>query len=57
MKAESVERSGRMLGIVHDAGLSPERFELELTESSMMADPERAVQVLELLRAAGFGSG
>jgi EAL domain-containing protein (putative c-di-GMP-specific phosphodiesterase class I) len=46
---------GRLLGIVHEAGVEPERFELELTESSMMADPERAVEILELLRAAGFG--
>lgn len=45
----------RLLGIVREANLSPERFELELTESSMMLDPERAVEVLEALGAAGFG--
>ena len=43
-----------LLGIVHEAGLQPQAFELELTESTMMSDPERAVLVLEQLAAAGF---
>ena len=55
LQLEDPDIVGRLLGIVHAAGLSPERFELELTESSMMADPERAVDVFELLSAAGFG--
>jgi diguanylate cyclase (GGDEF)-like protein/PAS domain S-box-containing protein len=55
LQMEDPDIVGRMLDIVHEAGLRPDRFELELTESSMMADPERAVEVLELLRAAGFG--
>ena len=55
LQLEDPDIVGRMLGIVHAAGLSPERFDLELTESSMMADPERAVEVFELLSAAGFG--
>jgi len=55
LQMEDPDIVGRLLGIVHEAGLVPERFELELTESSMMSDPERAVEVLELLRAAGFG--
>ena len=40
--------------IIRAAGLAPARFELELTESSMMTDPGRAVRVMEALRAAGF---
>jgi diguanylate cyclase (GGDEF)-like protein/PAS domain S-box-containing protein len=55
LQMEDPDIVGRLLDIVHEAGLRPDRFELELTESSMMADPERAVEVLELLRAAGFG--
>jgi len=55
LQMEDADIVGRLLGIVHDAGLTPERFDLELTESSMMSDPDRAVEVLELLRAAGFG--
>ena len=55
LQMESPDVVGRMLGIVHDAGRSPDEFELELTESSMMSDPERAVGVLSLLRSAGFG--
>jgi diguanylate cyclase (GGDEF)-like protein/PAS domain S-box-containing protein len=55
VQLEDPDIVGRLMGIVHAAGLSPEQFELELTESSMMADPERAVEVFELLSAAGFG--
>jgi predicted signal transduction protein with EAL and GGDEF domain len=55
LQMEDPDIVGRLLDIVHEAGLRPDRFELELTESSMMSDPERAVEVLELLRAAGFG--
>jgi EAL domain-containing protein (putative c-di-GMP-specific phosphodiesterase class I) len=55
LQMESPDVVGRLLGIVHDAHLDPRDFELELTESSMMSDPERAVDVLDLLRAAGFG--
>ena len=55
LQIEDPDIVGRLLEIVHEAGLSPDRFELELTESSMMVDPERAVEVMELLSAAGFG--
>jgi EAL domain-containing protein (putative c-di-GMP-specific phosphodiesterase class I) len=55
LQMEDPDIVGRLLEIVHAAELSPERFELELTESAMMVDPERAVEVLELLSAAGFG--
>lgn len=44
----------RLLAIVKNAGLSTELFELELTESSMMTDPERAVGIMEELSASGF---
>ena len=57
VQMEDPDIVGRLLEIVHEAGLDPDRFELELTESSMMADPERAVEVMELLSAAGFGLG
>jgi diguanylate cyclase (GGDEF)-like protein/PAS domain S-box-containing protein len=55
LQMEDPDIVGRLLEIVHESGLSPDRFELELTESSMMVDPERAVEVMELLSAAGFG--
>jgi diguanylate cyclase (GGDEF)-like protein/PAS domain S-box-containing protein len=55
LQMEDPDIVGRLLEIVHEAGLAPERFELELTEGAMMVDPERAVEVLELLSAAGFG--
>jgi diguanylate cyclase (GGDEF)-like protein/PAS domain S-box-containing protein len=44
----------RLLSIVQDDGLTPNLFELELTESSMMTDPEDAVAIMESLGAAGF---
>lgn len=55
LQLEDPDIVGRLLQVVHDAGLLPNYFELELTESSMMVDPERAVEVMELLSAAGFG--
>jgi diguanylate cyclase (GGDEF)-like protein len=55
------ETIGRMLA---DAGVEPERLNLEITESTIMADPERALAVLQELRALGvrmaiddFGTG
>ena len=44
----------RMLAVVRDSGVTPASIELELTESGMMADPERAVEVTQALSAAGF---
>jgi len=44
----------RMIAIAHDAGLSPAAVELELTESGMMRDPQRAIEVTRALTAAGF---
>jgi diguanylate cyclase (GGDEF)-like protein/PAS domain S-box-containing protein len=55
LQLEDPDIVGRLMDIVHEANLKPERFELELTESAMMVDPERAVEVMELLSAAGFG--
>ncbi len=48
------EIADRLQAIVRDAGLTPDRFELEVTESSMMSDPERALAILETLGKAGF---
>lgn len=58
ISAQQIEHAdivARLLGILHEAGLSASLFELELTESSMMAEPERAVQVMAALRSSGFG--
>jgi predicted signal transduction protein with EAL and GGDEF domain len=38
----------------HEHGVAPGCIELELTESAMAKDPQRAVEVVEALRAAGF---
>jgi diguanylate cyclase (GGDEF)-like protein len=54
----------RVLGSIQDLGGDPRRLELEVTESSLMADPGRAGASLSRLRAAGvsiaiddFGTG
>lgn len=41
--------------IVRDAGVDPAEIVLELTESSLMADPARGLAVLARLRLKGFG--
>jgi diguanylate cyclase (GGDEF)-like protein/PAS domain S-box-containing protein len=46
--------AGQALRIARDAGVAPAAIELELTESGMMRDPERAVEIAQALRAAGF---
>lgn len=57
VSARQLEAPGmveRMLDIVRAANLKPEYFELEITESTMMVDPERAVKMMEWLSAEGF---
>jgi diguanylate cyclase (GGDEF)-like protein len=55
---------GRVLGALTQAGLPPSLLCLELTETSIMADPERAVRALHEIREHGitvsvddFGTG
>jgi diguanylate cyclase (GGDEF)-like protein/PAS domain S-box-containing protein len=42
------------LRIARENGAAPARIELELTESGMMRDPDRAVEITRALVAAGF---
>ncbi|MCR6644863.1 MAG: EAL domain-containing protein [Terricaulis sp.] len=42
-----------MLRIVQHAGLNPRQLELEITESVVMEDPERALALIKPLREAG----
>jgi EAL domain-containing protein (putative c-di-GMP-specific phosphodiesterase class I)/GGDEF domain-containing protein len=42
-----------VLRVVTHAGLAPENLELEITESVVMADPERALRIAQPLRDAG----
>jgi EAL domain-containing protein (putative c-di-GMP-specific phosphodiesterase class I) len=53
-----------LAGVLRDTSLEPDLLELEVTESSMMHDPEQAVQVLTALKSMGvrlaiddFGTG
>lgn len=45
---------GRMIEIVHDSGLEPSRLEFEITESSLIRDPDAAERVFRRLREVGF---
>jgi diguanylate cyclase (GGDEF)-like protein len=54
----------RVLAALADSGLPPSLFELEITESIAMSDPDRVMRLLEPLRARGiriaiddFGTG
>ncbi|MGN2391502.1 EAL domain-containing protein [Pelomicrobium sp. G1] len=44
----------RCLRIARETGTAPSAIELELTESGVMRDPERAVEVTRALASAGF---
>jgi len=44
----------KLLACIDAAGLRTNSFELELTESSMMADPAAAITILDQLHGAGF---
>jgi diguanylate cyclase (GGDEF)-like protein/PAS domain S-box-containing protein len=44
----------KLLARIDAAGLGTDRFELELTESTMMADPAAAIAILDQLHGAGF---
>jgi len=45
----------RMAALLRDHGVSPAWLRLELTESALMADPERAMDVLARLSGLGVG--
>ncbi|OQP85352.1 GGDEF-domain containing protein [Rhizobium rhizosphaerae] len=56
--------AGRILKITADAGLAPQRLEVEITENALIEDPELAGNLLRELHAAGiqialddFGTG
>jgi len=42
-----------VLRVVSHAGLAPQNLELEITETVIMADPERALRIIKPLREAG----
>jgi diguanylate cyclase (GGDEF)-like protein/PAS domain S-box-containing protein len=51
---ESIDFPEEAAQIIRRAGLSPEQFELELTESGLMRNVEMAINVAGRLRAMGF---
>lgn len=51
---EETDIANSVLEIVRAAGLTPACLELELTESGLMGDVERAIEVMATLKKAGF---
>jgi len=51
---DDADLASRLISQVRQAGLEPQRFDLELTESGLMADPDTAMATLRKLKAAGF---
>ncbi|MGY1842984.1 putative bifunctional diguanylate cyclase/phosphodiesterase [Modestobacter sp. SYSU DS0875] len=46
---------GRIAALLRDAGVTPGALELEITETAVMDDPTRALEVLRQLRVLGVG--
>ena len=53
LQFRSEKFADQVLQIVRHAGLAPSQLELEITESVVMEDPDRALRLIEPLRAAG----
>ena len=61
---ETQELPEQILGLLRDTGVPPANLELEITESSIMGDPQRVITTLNNIRAFGvrfaiddFGTG
>ena len=61
---EAPELPDQIQGLLKNTGVPPERLELEITESAIMGDPQRAMRTLTLIRDLGvsfaiddFGTG
>ena len=61
---ETQELPDQIAGLLHDTGVPPANLELEITESSIMGDPQRVITTLNNIRALGvqfaiddFGTG
>jgi len=61
---ESQELPDQIAALLRDTNVSPDRLELEITETSIMADPQRVIRTLGQIRGLGvtfsiddFGTG
>ena len=61
---EAQELPEQIIGLLRDTGVPPANLELEITESSIMSDPQRVITTLNNIRAFGvrfaiddFGTG
>jgi EAL domain-containing protein (putative c-di-GMP-specific phosphodiesterase class I) len=61
---DALELPGQIDGLLRSVDISPDRLELEITESAIMDDPQRAMRTLNSIRSLGvrftiddFGTG
>ena len=61
---EAQELPGQIEALLRDTGVSPNHLELEITETSIMSDPQRVIRTLNQIRTLGarfaiddFGTG
>jgi EAL domain-containing protein (putative c-di-GMP-specific phosphodiesterase class I)/GGDEF domain-containing protein len=61
---EAQELPDQIEALLHDTGVEPENLELEITETSIMSDPQRVIRTLNQIRQLGvrfaiddFGTG
>ncbi|WP_300493072.1 EAL domain-containing protein [uncultured Methylophaga sp.] len=57
ISAKSIDNQGvidEFIAIINESGLTPSDFELELTETGIMHDPESAIKIIKNLKTAGF---
>ena len=50
---QDAEFPARLKRLLHEAAVRPEQVELEITESAMLVDPERAKQIVKELHGLG----
>ena len=53
---EAQELPEQIVGLLRDTGVPPANLELEITESSIMGDPQRVITTLDDLAPSACGS-
>lgn len=51
----SADQAARLLEIILDSRIAPDRLDLEITETAVLTDPERSKSIADAFRQAGLG--